>query len=162
MTAGIQNPELRARLAALPKRNLGGLMRLYESSYERLLRLLPEWPLPFEAAQSQVKSDHTLHVASIERCRYTSTIRLSYQFEDDLQPDLQIKVYHDAQLAEAISVGNYQRCEVLREFDYEAESAVHNLWPANLLMDKWLNYLLQQGHGFALAGRPREEHPVSI
>lgn len=157
MTAGIQNAELRARLEALPKRNLGGLMRLYESSYQRLMRLLPEWPLPFEAAQSQVAQDHTLHVTSVERCPYTATIRLYYLFGEDRQPDLLIKVYHDAQLAEAISVGNYHRCEVLREFDFEAESAVHNLWPANLLMDKWLSYLLQQGHGFALVGRPRNE-----
>lgn len=140
--------------------SLSGLMQLYESSFLRLQRLLPEWPLPFSEAVSEVAGDRALHVELLEAARYTSVLRLTYRFADQCQPDLVVKIYHDAQMAEALSVGDYSRCDVLRELDLQADSTVHQLWPANLLMDKWLDYLLQKGHGFAGANRPRSPQMV--
>lgn len=153
MSDRIQNPVRRTRQRWARPRSFAGLMALYESNYRRLQRLLPELDLPFEQAVSHAKGDRDLHLRVLERCPYTLTLHLTYWFEDGEEtvadPDLAVRVYRDAQLAEATGRGSHSRHTGLAE-----------QWQRNLLLNKWLAFCLQQGHGFGMAHRPRRRRSL--
>ena len=149
----------RARQRWARPRSFAGLMALYESNYRRLQRLLPELDLPFEQAVSHAPDDRDLHLRVLERCPYTLTLHLTYWFEDGegprADPDLAVRVYRDAGLAEAIRCDAHSRYAALAGIDLEEGRVVSEQWQRNLLLNKWLAFCLQQGHGFGMAHRPR-------
>lgn len=152
-------------LRAARPRSFAGLMALYESNYRRFVRLVPDIDLPFDAAVSHSPSDRDLHLRVVERCRYTTTVHLSYWFGEgkDAQadPDLGIRLYRDAELAEATHCQARSRYAALPGLDLEHEAALDAQWPRNLLLNKWLAFCLQHGHGFAHVDRPRRV-PVPV
>lgn len=150
---------IRVRQRWARPRSFAGLMALYESNYRRLQRLLPELELPFEQAVSRASGDRDLHLRVLERCPYTLTLHLTYWFEDGearrADPDLAVRVYRDAELAEAIRCDSHSRYAALAGIDLEEGRVVTEQWERNLLLNKWLAFCLQQGHGFGMAHRPR-------
>ena len=127
-----------------------GLMALYESNYLRLLRLIPELERIDGCYRSRVAGDCDLHVAIIERCRYTVTLSLTYHFESDsglvADPDMTVRAYLDGQLAEAMSVGEERRHEQLRQLLRAHKPELDARWQRNVVLNKWLDYLADQGH----------------
>lgn len=145
-------------LAAAQPRSFTGLMALYESNYRRFERLVPEDDLPFEAAESR-GADTRLYLRVLERCRYTMTVHLTHWFELDGElrpdPDLRLRLYRDAGLAEAIYCDARSRYAALAGVPVIDQSVLAHQWPRNLLLNKWLAYCLTQGHSFGGAHRPR-------
>lgn len=153
-------PKLRRNhwLAGAQPRSFTGLMGLYESNYRRFERLVPEMDLPFDEARSA--GEHaTLYLRVLERCRYTTTVHLTYWFGEGetayADPDLRLRIYRDAQLAEAIYCDARSRYAALAGVPEIDEDVLENQWPRNLLLNKWLAYCLAQGHSFGGAHRPR-------
>ncbi len=145
-------------LADARPRSFTGLMALYESNYRRFVRLVPETDLPFEHAVSHGQ-DRRLYLRVLERCRYTTTVHLTYWFGEgkgaQADPDLRLRVYRDAQLAEAIYCDAQSRYAALAGVPHIDDEVLAAQWPRNLLLNKWLAYCLQQGHSFGGAHRPR-------
>ena len=131
-------------------RSFVGLMALYESNYLRLLRLLPELEQLDGCFQSRVAGDCDLYLEVLERCRYTVTLSLTYHLKTDdgliLDPDITVRAYLDGRLAEAMMVGNRQRHMVLRKFLDEHKRELDLRWRRNIVLNKWLEYLSDQGH----------------
>ena len=131
-------------------RSFVGLMALYESNYLRLLRVLPELEQLDGCFRSRVAGDCDLHLEVLERCRYTVTLSLTYHLKTDdgliLDPDITIRAYLDGRLAEAMMVGNRQRHMVLRKFLDEHRRELDLRWRRNIVLNKWLEYLSDQGH----------------
>lgn len=144
--------------AAAQPRSFSGLMALYESNYHRFVRLVPETAVPFDHAISR-GSDRDLHLRVIERCRYTLTVHLTHWFgEGDNarpDPDLKLRVYRDAQLAEAIYCDSASRYAALAGVPHIGDEVLATQWQRNVLLNKWLAWCLQQSHGFGGAQRPR-------
>jgi uncharacterized protein YqiB (DUF1249 family) len=141
-------------------RGLSALIALYESNYQRLLQLAPEQDFPYGSAVSRSLHDRDLHLRVLERSRYTVSLNLSYRFLEDgencVEPDIDVRVYRDAGLAEAIRCGPHAHCAQFRDLDRELGPMLAGRWGRNLLLGKWLDYLLACGHGFSLAARPRQ------
>lgn len=131
-------------------RSFVGLMAVYESNYLRLLRLIPELDRLDGCFRSRVAGDCDLYIEILERCRYTVTLSLTYHFETDegllMDPDMTIRVYLDGQLAEAMIVGEKQRHVALRHFVHEHRRELDQRWQRNVVLNKWLEYLSDQGH----------------
>jgi len=131
-------------------RSFVGLMALYESNYLRLLRLIPEIDRLDGCFRSRVAGDCDLHIEILERCRYTVTLSLSYHLEIDdgllVDPDMTIRVYLDGQLAEAMKIGERQHHVTLRELVFEHRRELGLRWQRNIVLNKWLDYLSDQGH----------------
>ena len=131
-------------------RSFVGLMALYESNYLRLLRLLPELEQLDGCFRSRVAGDCDLYLEVLERCRYTVTLSLTYHLNTDdgliLDPDITVRAYLDGRLAEAMMVGNRQRHMVLRKFLDEHKRELDLRWRRNIVLNKWLEYLSDQGH----------------
>lgn len=128
------------------------LMTLYESNYIRLGWILPEARELAGRYVSTASGDPNLHLEVVERCRYTTTLNLSYLLESDagpvLAPDLQVRVYHDARLAEACDSARAHRHEHLDRLRAVLRRELDERWARNVLLNKWLEYCAERGHRF--------------
>lgn len=140
-------------------RSIAHLLELYERNYRLIQRLVPELDAPYECAVSRSQSDCPLHLHVADRDRYTMTLRLSYEFIDESgvrrQPDLWVRLYRDAGVAESLECSQRPPWHADDEADPAAHAFLSAQWRRNLLLNKWLEYLLEHGHGFGLAERPR-------
>lgn len=131
-------------------RSFVGLMALYESNYLRLFRLIPELDRLDGCFRSRVAGDCDLHVEILERCRYTVTLSLTYHLETDegllVDPDMTIRVYLDGKLAEVMAIGECQRHRTLQQLVRQHRKELDRRWRRNVVLNKWLDYLSEQGH----------------
>ena len=129
------------------------LMHLYESNFLRLHWLVDDLAALPEQQCSRVKADLPLHLNVLERSRYTTTLRLTYFFEDDrdcvADPDLIIRVYGDAGLAEAMACRSRHLHHALRRFDTAPGDELGRRWARNTMLNKWLEYCHDHGHRFS-------------
>ncbi len=127
-----------------------GLMALYESNYLRLRNLIPEIERLDGCYRSRVAGDCDLHVEILERCRYTVTLSLTYYFENGegriADPDMTVRAYLDGRLAEAMSLCGKHRHAELRRLAKEHAKELDLRWQRNIVLNKWLEYLSDQGH----------------
>lgn len=135
-------------LSTALRRNLPGLMALYEENYIRLRRLIPRMPAAGESRISRVSGCIDLHLEVLERAPYTTTLRLTYRFAEEegaarREPDLLLRIHHDARTAEAMNIhlprGKYR---------FEARRTLHQCWERNRFLHRWLGYCLYRGHRF--------------
>jgi len=124
-------------------------MSLYESNFLRLLNLIPQIKHLDGCFRSRVAGDCDLFVEVLERCRYTVTLLLTYRFECDegpvAIPDMVVRVYLDGALAEAMAVADYKRA-LRQRLGCSHRSELEGRWRLNVLFNKWLEYLSDQGH----------------
>ena len=149
----IETVEHRVRLVR--PRSFAGLMTLYESNHVRLRQLLGSLHrLPDEAVSVSAR-DLDLYLTVEERSRYTTALHMTYWFEDGFgrkpDPDLRLRIYHDARLAEAVSCSEAPRHEALRGIWRPAHSELEQRWSLNILLNKWLEFCLDNRHRFLAA-----------
>ncbi|MCC9000959.1 MAG: DUF1249 domain-containing protein [Candidatus Contendobacter sp.] len=133
------------------------LMDLYERNYINLRRLLPVMPSASTACVSRICGGLDLHLRVIDRCRYTSELILSYQFDQDdgsviAEPNLRIRVYHDARVAEALAAHLRHPPTFTADLFGSrpmGSASLFSRWRSNRFLYKWLTYCLRQGHCFA-------------
>ncbi len=124
------------------------LMELYEQNYMLLRLLVPELRTGATgSAVSSVQGCLDLYLELTEKSRYTSTLRLTHRFVDGnratLEPDLYVRIYHDARTAEVVSgVLNGSRYGERRGRSLESSRE------PNRFLYKWLRFLLHRGHRF--------------
>jgi uncharacterized protein YqiB (DUF1249 family) len=135
-------------------RSFTSLMTLYESNFIRLGWLVPGLRALRGCLRSEVAGGPALELAVVEQCRYTTTINLTYLFGDGeaavREPGLEVRVYHDARLAEACSVGPVPTHPSLRRLAAGVRPGRGTRWSCNMLLNKWLEYCVDSGHRFAL------------
>lgn len=135
-------------------RSFVSLMTLYESNYIRLGWLIPDLRRITGSLTSVVAGGPVLEIAVLEQCRYTTTLGMSYLFDDGAaparDPALEVRVYHDARLAEACGTGaDPAHPRLLRLARVIPRDHGHR-WTCNMLLNKWLEYCAGSGHRFAL------------
>jgi uncharacterized protein YqiB (DUF1249 family) len=127
-----------------------GLMAMYESNYLRLMRLIPELERLDGCFRSRVAGDCELFVDVLERCRYTVTLSLTYFFEGEngrvADPDMTVRAYLDGRLAEAMSLSGNHRHSEFRRLAKAHRAELNTRWQRNVVLNKWLEYLSDQGH----------------
>jgi hypothetical protein len=126
-------------------RSFVSLMALYESNYVRLGWIAGRLAALAGAYRSAVDGDCELRLTVVERSAYTTTAELTYALDAAtpspmLVPDLRLRIYHDARLAEAQAFGEERgaRSRPERELDHR--------WRRNVMLNKWLEYCRDRGH----------------
>ena len=124
-------------------RSFVALMSLYESNYIRLSWLAGTLDRLSGEHRSTIAGDCELVLKVTERCPYTTSFVLTYHLpsEPPQYPDMRVRIYHDARLAEAQEWSLARRAE--RELDQR--------WARNMMLNKWLEYCLERGHRFSSA-----------
>ena len=126
------------------------LMELYEQNYVLLRLLIPDLKgADPQTRVSTVAGCLPLYMQISEQTPYTSTLRLTYRFVNSeggslraiAEPDLMLRVYHDARSAEVISGLIHGQQHVQRK-----TRGLDNSWQLNRFLYKWLRYLRHRGH----------------
>ena len=130
-------------------------MALYESNYARFYELLPRRSMIRTAGQELVSSapgDCDLYVNVLEVTTFTTTLNMTYIFsesdEEIADPDLLVRMYHDAGLAEAMACRRTHIHEALLPFDTQAGEELGRRWARNMMFNKWLEYCMDRRHRF--------------
>lgn len=135
-------------------RSLSDLMAIYESNYIRLANLINEdMPLLVDLV-FRVEGLLDLHVEIIERTRFTTIVHMTYIMREGavlhVLPDIKIRIYHDARLAEVLSCGR-RRGNVCIRYDRTREQYdLSRIWEMNRFLQKWLGYCFRQGYQKAM------------
>lgn len=126
-------------------RSFAGLMELYEHNYIRLRNMAPDLNVADEMI-STVPRHQDLFLSITERCKYTTMLRLTYCFEEAgqplFEPDLHLKVYHDARVVEVQQFHSRTRGPLF------IADMIEQKWMMNRFLYKWLGYCQHQGHYF--------------
>jgi uncharacterized protein YqiB (DUF1249 family) len=130
-------------------RGFVSLMDLYENNYLRLRRLVPDMSRVQDTAVSLVPGCLSLHLSIIERTRFTTTLCLTYFFEEDsrhvAEPALTLRVYHDANQVEVLT-GHLKHGR--QQYDHIPARTKEIKWKFNRFLYKWLGFCLHLGHTF--------------
>lgn len=154
---------LRASWRARPG-SFVALMSLYESNRVRLQGLLGESRRLPGRYLSRVPGEADLELVVLEQGSYTTVLALNSLFDTRefpdgpagvappadgwwRQPDLEIRLYHDANLAEASRLGPTGQHPALGRLERLLPVALDARWRRNILLNKWLEYLADLGHG---------------
>jgi uncharacterized protein YqiB (DUF1249 family) len=133
------------------------LMGLYESNHIRLSWLAGELERLEGRHRSRVAEDCDLLLTLTDRSPYTSTFNLTYVLPDgdgEIEfPDMRVRVYHDAHLAEALEWAGTHSQPVLKTLRSHAERELDQRWGRNVMLNKWLEYCVERGHRFSSATR---------
>ncbi|MEM7208340.1 MAG: DUF1249 domain-containing protein [Pseudomonadota bacterium] len=121
-------------------------MDLYEQNYILLRLLAPTLKsMPEDEFVSDVTGCLPVYMQIVSQEKYTTTLMLTYRFENrsfyPKQPDLTIRVYHDAKTAEVMSGFLHGQRRCLRK----SRELVTGL-QINRFLYKWLRYCLYRGH----------------
>lgn len=130
------------------------LMSLYESNYLRLASLAGDLRELGGTRVSRVADDCDLRLSVTEVSPYTTSCDLTYLFTDgeavSTYPDMRVRIYHDARLVEAQEWASQHGHEGLRRLRGLAERELDQRWARNTMLNKWLEYCIDRGHGFRL------------
>ena len=144
----VETIEQRVRLVR--PRSFAGLMTLYESNHARLKQLLGNLRRVPAAAVSASPADLPLHLRVHSRSRYTTDLHMTYWFQEHdrsvADPDLMLRIYHDARLVEALSCADAPRHVALRGLWRAAVAGMEQRWNLNILLNKWLEFCLDNRH----------------
>ncbi len=132
------------------KPRLKRLHEVQEEIFRQLQLLMPEQLAFHDSFTSRVNRSPLLRMDILERHPYTHFLRLTYQFENgkepELAPDAHIRVYRDARMAEVTSFNPDQGFRRSAHPWYPPRQLFQRTWRQNLVLNKWLGYLIQQGH----------------
>ena len=135
------------------KPRLKRLQDIQEEIFRQITLLIPDAMTFHDHLVSCVHGSPDLRFEVIERHPYTLFFRLTYQFRDgdDLSfaPNAHIRWYSDAHLAEATSFNTGQGCTRTAHPSYPPRQLMQQSWRRNKALDRWLDYLLKQGHSVA-------------
>jgi len=136
--------------------SFGGLMALYEANYIKFEQLLNQQRFAPGRYVSDLSDSCPLHFEVEELTRYTCTFRLTYCFTEAGEvvsdPDLRGRVYYDARMVEVQGWSVHHRHEAIvkiSSFLHGAGNNIERRWVYNMMLSKWLDYLLDSGHGFS-------------
>ena len=144
MVSIVQKQELARR------HGLKRLQDVQEEIYRQLQLLIPDDFAFHDSLESHVAGSPVLRLEALERHAYTTFLRLTYEFNDgddrSFAPDAHIRFYTDAHLAEATSYNTGQGCNRTAHPSYPPAHLLQQAWRRNRALDRWLDYLLKQGH----------------
>lgn len=125
--------------------DLSALMRLYETNYAKLMKLLPTSKDVGEGCLFDIQGEH-FQLTIIEFTRYTSLLEISQC--DDMEymsPCLRIRMYHDARVAEVCA--NQQTGYLKPRYDYPNKKMYqrNEKHQMNAFLADWLTHCLRYG-----------------
>ena len=143
-------------------RGFVSLMDLYENNFIRLRKLVPDLSNLPDDCISQLPGCLSLYLHIVERTKFTTTLSLTYYFDDKTQPvaeqALTIRVYHDANQAEVLT-GHLKHGRL--RYDHTPVKTRKIKWKLNRFLYKWLGYCLYLGHSFTEVEAGSRQHTAN-
>lgn len=97
--------------------------KLYEDNYRKLVIMLPDIDYLEHVTLSSENHIMSVTIDVIERTKYTVLLELNAFYEGNvaclIQPTMQVRIYHDARVAEVLSVQGERRIRPFYEYPNE-------------------------------------------
>lgn len=124
---------------------------LFEENYRLLLALLPDWEEGERSIQLRGKQGSALlEVSLLEQARYTTSLVLNMPFSrGDLhlpQLRMELRLYHDAQVAEVTAYQGCQRIPAPYQIDRPGRWLLDEKRQVNLLLHELLRFCQRNGY----------------
>lgn len=126
---------------------LANMHKVCEFNYGRLLRLLPDCDTEDLEYQFEISSALQYTIKIIECSRYTSTVEMSQKSHvgfEFLQPIVQVRLYHDAQMAEVLQAQNIGSLKPSYQYPNIKMYQKNEKEMVNLFLAEWLQFCLNQ------------------
>ncbi|AWB68180.1 DUF1249 domain-containing protein [Saccharobesus litoralis] len=135
------------------------LGNLHEQNYFMLDKLVSNWQRLHHVVRFETNQQQLYQIKIIECSKYTNVIemrQLSASLPAILQPQLEVRVYHDARLAEVVKNKNMGRIQQSYEYPNKRMMQKDEKTQNNLFLFDWLKFSLQ----FGLAEPSSVEYPT--
>lgn len=127
--------------------HLPTLLAVCEVNYARLLRLLPDCDTLDLKYNFSINKHLSYRITIIDSSRYTSTLELA-QCNDSvpayLSPVMQVRLYHDAQMAEVLHSQNIGAIRPSYAYPNKKMHQKNEKEMVNRFLAEWLQFCLQQ------------------
>ena len=126
---------------------LANMHQVCEVNYGRLLKLLPDCDTEDLQYQFKVNASLLYTIKIIECSRYTSTLKMSQKNQigfEFLRPVVQVRLYHDAKMAEVISAQNIGSLKPSYQYPNTKMYQKNEKEMVNLFLAEWLQFCLTQ------------------
>ena len=123
-----------------------------EANYARLMRLLPAMREAAGARRVALSQGEqqlgVLALEVLETCPYTSTIEVRQEHSLSWLPvpRLEVRVYHDARMAEVVGTQSARRFHGIYPYPNAAMHQPDEKTQLNLFLGEWLSHCLACGH----------------
>lgn len=140
-----------SRSPAIARSNrFGYLMALYAENFLRFERLFQLQPQAIADWSSSIDDGLDVRLEVIDRHRYTTELRLTYDLRDPLtgepDPSAFLRLYHDARLLEATHCYIGRRWQDALGPDPRPDTVLGHRLRMNIFLGKWLDFLAELGH----------------
>lgn len=144
------NPDTKAYKKYVP--DLNALSQRCQLNYAQLLKLMPQWEaedyFAYDVALEHPFTSMTLTVE--ERFQFTMSVRVSVSqtgLSMAANPQLLVRLYHDARMAEVVEEVNGQPKMYLGRYPYPNEGMYQpdEKMQLNLYLGEWLSTVLKHG-----------------
>ncbi|MEP0354176.1 MAG: DUF1249 domain-containing protein [Paraglaciecola sp.] len=128
---------------------VASMHKVCEFNYGRLLRLLPDCDTEDLEYQFEISPALQYTIKIIECSRYTSTIEMSQKSHvgfEFLQPIVQVRLYHDAQMAEVLQAQNIGSLKPSYQYPNIKMYQKNEKEMVNLFLAEWLQFCLSQNN----------------
>ncbi|WP_411357951.1 DUF1249 domain-containing protein [Pseudidiomarina salilacus] len=129
--------------------DLAALQRLAAVNYAALLKVVAQMK---QGGERLIKVGQHLHfrVAVLQRAPYTTDIRikqqaLSKQLPGLVEAELEVRLYHDAQLAEVTRSQHVQRLQPVYQQPNPAMHQSNEKFQVNKFLQEWLELIRERG-----------------
>lgn len=128
---------------------LANMHQVCEGNYGRMLRLLPDCDTQDLEYQFKVNTSLQYTIKIVECSRYTSTLEMSQKSQigfEFLRPVVQVRLYHDAKMAEVLSAQNIGSLKPSYQYPNIKMYQKNEKEMVNLFLAEWLQFCLAQSN----------------
>lgn len=122
------------------------LLAVCEVNYARLLRLLPDCDSVSLTYDFTINNHLSYRIKIIESSRYTSTLEFAQcadNVPDYIRPSMQVRLYHDAQMAEVLHSQNVGAIRPSYSYPNKKMHQKNEKEMVNRFLAEWLQFCLQ-------------------
>lgn len=126
------------------------MTRLHEQNYAKLVRIVPQiMHLKAGNLINRCFTDSHIEIAVEEHTRYTSCLRLAVRFSGGSQflpkISIQVRLYHDAKVAEVIDFQQKRRFQSRYPYPNPGMHQRNEKQQINLFLAEWLDHCIRHG-----------------
>lgn len=130
--------------------DLSQLQAICEENYLRVIKLMPAMAVQDEqriVIDVGEGPSQALVMRVLERCRYTTVLQLTHEKGDDwlAPPRMEIRLYHDANMAEVVAAYNRRRFTGVYPYPNEQMLQPDEKTQLNRFLGEWLGHCQRFG-----------------
>lgn len=130
--------------------DLSSLQAVCEANFFRMYQLMPDLAAQDERhilLSTADEMEQRLVMRVTERCRYTTTLTLQHEKRQEwfLPPSMEVRMYHDARMAEVIAAYNRRRFQGVYPYPNAQMLQPDEKFQLNSFLGEWLGYCQRHG-----------------